>query len=788
LTAPLTLFSDFRVFVPLLIVYFAGELVWRERDARLGEIADAAPVPEWVLFGGKFLGLGLVLAVWMALLAVAGLLIQVTMGYGDHQLGLFLEVLFGLQLPEYLLFALLALVVQGLVNQKYVGHLAALLAFALIAFAPKLGIRHNLLVFGAGPGWSYSDMRGFGPSLGPWAWFKLYWAAWALLLAVAARLLWMRGMEGGLPTRLRLARGRFTRRTAAIAAVATGLVLALGGFVFYNTNVLNRYASAFDRMERSARYERRYARYANVPQPRLTGTSLRVEIHPRRRAVEVRGSYRLVNRGPAAIDSIHVATLTGVETGAITFDRPARRVVEDDELGHRIYALAQPLRPGDSLRLGFTVKVQPRGFRNSGVAAAVVANGTWFMNGDLLPAIGYQPGRELFKPADRRAHGLPKRPLFPTAADAQDVTGEDGDGGGAERISVDVVVGTDADQVAIAPGSLRRTWTAGGRRYFHYATDAPIGNEYAFFSARYAVHRERRNGVPVEVYYHPGHTANLGRILHSVRACLDYYGREYGPYPHGYLRVVENPVRKMGAHADATTIDYGQGFALFNPKEDPQGLDFPFAIIAHEMAHEWGVPYAFAEGAPLLSESFAWYAAMGVVEETYGREHLQRLRRFFRQPSPIPPIRQSVPLLRAMDPYAAYRKGPFALYALSEYMGKARVNLAWRRFYDAHRAGTPPLATSLGLYRELQAVTPDSLRYLLHDLFEANTFWDLKTERATARRTAAGAWQVTLRLRARKVTVEPAGRETEVPMDEWIPVGVFAPTEQGAEFGATLYL
>ena len=29
-------------------------------------------------------------------------------------------------------------------------------------------------------------MRGFGPSLGPWLWFKLYWAAWALLLAVAA--------------------------------------------------------------------------------------------------------------------------------------------------------------------------------------------------------------------------------------------------------------------------------------------------------------------------------------------------------------------------------------------------------------------------------------------------------------------------------------------------------------------------------------------------------------------------------------------------------------------------
>jgi hypothetical protein len=141
-----------------------------------------------------------------------------------------------------------------------------------------------------------------------------------------------------------------------------------------------------------------------------------------------------------------------------------------------------------------------------------------------------------------------------------------------------------------------------------------------------------------------------------------------------------------------------------------------------------------------------------------------------------------------MDPYAAYRKGPYALFALSEYMGKERVDLAFRRLREKHGSGAPPLATSLDLYRELQGVTPDSLRYLLHDLFEANTFWQLKTERATAKQIRGGAWQVTLRVRARKVTVDPAGVEAEVPMDEWVPIGVFAPTEQGADFGETLYL
>ena len=58
-----------------------------------------------------------------------------------------------------------------------------------------------------------------------------------------------------------------------------------------------------------------------------------------------------MNGSGVAIDSIHVATALGVETGAVAFDRAARRVLVDKELGHRIYALEEPLQPGDSLEL-----------------------------------------------------------------------------------------------------------------------------------------------------------------------------------------------------------------------------------------------------------------------------------------------------------------------------------------------------------------------------------------------------------------------------------------------------
>ena len=198
--------------------------------------------------------------------------------------------------------------------------------------------------------------------------------------------------------------------------------------------------------------------------------------------------------------------------------------------------------------------------------------------------------------------------------------------------------------------------------------------------------------------------------------------------------------------------------------------------------------YAHVEGAILLTESLAWYSAFGAVEETHGKEHLRALLSWMREPHPIPPVRATVPLLRANGRYLGYRKGPFAMYALSEYIGEERVNDALRRLLVAHGSGALPRPTTLDLYRELQAVTPDSLQYLLHDLFEANTFWELETERATAEQTEAGTWQVTLDVQARKLVVDEAGVEPPVPMDDWVEIGVFAPAEESNGLGEPIYL
>ena len=273
-------------------------------------------------------------------------------------------------------------------------------------------------------------------------------------------------------------------------------------------------------------------------------------------------------------------------------------------------------------------------------------------------------------------------------------------------------------------------------------------------------------------------------MVRSVQASLDYYTRQFGPYPHGQVRLVEHPGDAVLLHASPDQhLVRGRVLAVEPGQRSARTIDFPFAVVAHEVAHQWwGNPLTPApvEGAALLTESLAWYSALGVVEETFGREHLRRLLGMMREAYLIPRARASVPLLRADDWFLAYRKGPFAMYALREYVGAEPVNGALRRLLERHGAGKPPLPTSLDLYRELQAVTPDVAPLSAgRSVRGEHVLGAGDASASAAEQTSTGEWQVTLDVQARKVVVDAAGVETDVPMDDLVEVGVFAGAQDG---------
>jgi ABC-type transport system involved in multi-copper enzyme maturation permease subunit len=774
--------------LPVFIALYAGELVWKERAAGTGPIADAAPVPEAAMLAGRFLALVALIVMFQAATMIGGLLIQALQGYTHFELGLYFRVVFGMKLLDYLILAALAMTIHVVVNHKYIGHILVLLGILAPSILRLMGlVRDNLLLYGRDPGWLYSDMNGFGPFAAPFVWFKLYWAGWALLLLVGAVLFWVRGYEGGM-RRLRQARERFAGRVAAAAGVAMVPILAFGGFVFYNTHILNPTAGEREAMQ--ADYEKRYRRYADVAQPIIESAELRVEIYPEESAVDLRGSYGLVNRTGVAIDSVHVFLDPDVEARSLSLDRAAEAVLVDEEVGYRIYALDRALEPGDSLRLAFDVGFQQRGFPNGDIPTEVVANGTSF-NRMKMPVIGYQPLFELSDGEARERLGLPPRPPTPGPEDAADAAEGRWSIQDSDLVHVDAIIGTAADQTAITPGVLRRSWMENGRRYFHYVTETPIAFGGSVASAKYDVLEDRWNDVTLRIFHHPAHRANLDRMVRGMEAALDYLTEQFGPYPYSDLRIVEIPRYGGFGSAHPHTIAFTEDVFFSRVREGQ--VDQPFYGTAHEVAHTWWgglVRGAGVRGAGFLSESIANYSAMMVTEKTYGPEAARRvyefqMERYFRGRAEFS---REVPVLQVEDqPYIAYRRGAIALYTLRDLLGEEAVNGALRRYFERYRDAGPPYPTSLDLYAELRAVTPDSLDGLLEDLFEAVTLWDVRAERATVEPTGTGEYQVTLTVGAKKVRADSVGNEKEMAMDEWVEIGVFAAGE-GNELGEPLHL
>jgi ABC-2 type transport system permease protein len=575
----------------------------------------------------------------------------------------------------------------------------------------------------------------------------------------------------------------------ATLGLAVAGIAGFGAFIFYNTNVLHEYVRPPEAGQRAAEYEKRYAQFATLPQPTIVDAALRIEIYPERLAAECSGSFGLVNRTGQPIGQIHVSTSRDAITRSLSLDRACVTEVQDDEVGYRIFRLEEPLPPGGTVRLAFSCEFSPRGFANSRHPTEVVANGAHFHRG-MMPTVGYQPALEVAGNLERQRLGLSARPPAP-GPDDQEARRERWALRDADLVHVDAVIGTAEDQIAVTPGELQGTWSENGRRYFHYRTRTPVAFGGTVFSARYAVREDRWNDVALQIFHHPGHEANLDRMMSAMKASLEYFTAEFGPYPYRQARIVEFPRYGGFGHAHPETIGFSEDAFLSRVMENE--ADQPFYGVAHEMAHTWWgglVRGGRVRGAEFLSESLANYSAMMVVEQVYGREAARKVYGFQKERYLQGRADQGheVPLLYVEDqPYIAYRKGAIVLYQLRERLGAEAVNAALRRYLEKFVDAGPPYPSSLDLYAELRGAVPAELHSWLADLFEAITLWDVATAGASATRNEAGGYDVTIEVVAEKVRADVNGAETPAKVNEWIDVGLFAAGEGGA-LGEALYL
>lgn len=783
---PLTIVSvpvieaSFDTILIIIATYYGGELVWRERERKIHEIIDATPLAAWALMLPKMLGLALVLFATLLVGMAVGILVQLLDGGVEIALG---DYLLWYLLPggvDAVLIAVLAVFVVALSPSKYAGWGVMVLYIVLLFFGPSMGFEHPLFLYGSVPAINLSDMAGAGISWKSAWWFRLFWAATAALLLIAVHLLWPRGTERRLKPRLRRLPARLAGRTGAVAVAAAAVFGLSGSWIVYNSLILNDFSTSDEVQSRLAEYEKRFFRYARLPQPVVRHVELDVALYPEKILAEVRGRYRLVNETEAPIERVHVRLMnSGLEF--VDVDFPGARLERNDSaFGYRIYRLDAPMRPGEVRSLAFRTRREQVGFRASGTETGIAPNGTDLNSLELTPRIGMSDIGLIEDPALRREHGLPEQPPFPRLDDLA-ATGFHPNGD-VSWTTADIIVSTTADQVPIAPGRHVSESVRNGRRIVRFVSDTPIKNLFSFQSGRYAVRRLDHAGVEHAVYYHPAHHWNVERMLNVMRASIDYYRSAFGPYQFDQARIVETPAyRRGGGQAFPNTIAVGEGVFAWDVR-DPEDLDMVTMLTAHELAHQyWGhqVLPARMQGAGLLSETLAQYSALMVLKRLRGEGNIRNFLQFQLDrylSGRRTQVLEEQPLVSASldQDHINYGKGALALYLLQQRIGEEAVNRALRRFVDRYRFTVAPYPRSLDLIAMLreEAKTPEQ-QALITDLFERITLFDLKVDRPTAVRRPDGRWDVTVPVEARKTYADGRGNERRAPLNEPMEIGLF---------------
>jgi aminopeptidase N len=774
-----TLRQAFSIIPIIVAIYYAGELVWRDRDRKIHEIIDATPVPDWIFVLPKVLAIFLVLVATLLISVVAAIGVQIVKGYYVFELDHYLIWYLLPTAVQMLNMAILAMFAQALSPSKYVGWGVMGLYMVSTITLVNLGFEHQLYRYNSAPGVPLSDMNGQGQFWIARTWLQVYWSAFAAILTIFAYALWRRGTETRFAPRFARLGGRLKGTAGALLAIALLIFVGTGSYIYYNTNILNTYQTSLDRDDIEADMEKALLAFSTVPQPRIIDVVLDINLEPHANRATIIGKYVVENRTDKPIDKIHIRWMSDLDMVKLDMG-PAKLETDYEKFNYRIYALETALAPGEKRYISFETLIEQRGFRHRGNGTRLVDNGTFLNNFEFAPVIGMDKRGLLQDRIKRRKHGLPAelRPakLEDDSARANHVLGKDSD-----WVNADITITTVADQTPIAPGYKQSDEVIGDRRRARFKTEAPILNFFSIQSGRYAEAHDKAGDIDLTVYYHPAHQFNVQRILTAMKTTLDVLPKAFSPYQFRQARIIEFPAYATFAQSFANTIPFSESIGfIVNQDKDPEGIDFTSFVTAHELGHQWWahqVVSADMQGSTMLVETFAQYSAMLVMERLYGPDQVRKFLKFeldYYLRARGGEVIEELPLARVENQaYIHYRKGAVAMYLLKDQVGEDAVNRAMRRLIDTYAFKSAPYPASKDFLKFLREEAPGH-DALITDLFERIVLYDIKVTKATSSLRKDGQYDVTIEVDAKKFTADGLGKETDAPLDELFDVGLFA--------------
>lgn len=782
-----------RLFLFALITLFSGEMVWRDRNTKTWQLNDTLPVSSGLKFSSKLLALGFVVLVFHFLLIATGLLVQHTTGHERYEFSLYLKLCLGFGFINQLILLLLAFTIQNSVKNKFIGYFIMMIYYLLNALLFNALFEDNTFRFNSFSEISYSDLSQFGYNIPVYILFRFYWFSFVTALVLLSVSLYPANADLSMKVRLSYLKERFkSLKFRLLIGTLTGSVILSGGYIFYNIHFLNDYKTIQETEQQMVNYEKKYAAYKPLAQPVPVSVNVYADLYPENGSLLINGSCWLKNWSSQSISQI---CIDPGATDSIWLNTPNKRLLADEDF--QVLGLNHSLAPGDSVQLHFKLFKTIKGFGNNGIESLILPNGT-FINSDLFPGVGYNENHELTSNKSRRKYGLPEKKRF-----AKSMNDKEGLAvnmlNQQSLVHLNIIAGTCKGQRIMAPGKLIRNWTSHNRQYFQFESKRPINNFYAILSGNYQVIEEQWNSpdsstvsANIGIYYHSEHKYNLSNMLNGMKEALNYYHTHFSPFQYPSLHITEFPRFATFAQSFPGCIPFSEDIGFLadlrnvnidsaSVMDEEVTIDYPFYVTAHEVAHQWWahqVCPANVEGASFIVETLSQYSALMVMKQHYGP---QKMRKFLNYESfqylmarsggihtentlmNVAPDEQSV----------FYRKGSVVMYALQDYIGEETVNTVLRRFTEKYAFKNAPYPTSGELIREFENVTPDSLKYIIHDWFKAITVYKNEALKASYRKTDDLEYIVNFDTDIHKYEYDSAGNEKEVAVNDYVEIGIY---------------
>lgn len=791
---------DYNIFVFIILVFFTGETLHRDKSSGYAVINDTFPVRDSAVIASKFVGMTFVCLILATIPILVGVMVQTLKGYFHYDLGVYLVDSYLISFPDYIQMVMLVFAVHLVVNSKFAGHAVAIgIWLVMIVLRSFADYNFNPFFYSYKPSYTWSDMNGLGHFGEPLLWFNIYWTLIGVFLILFFSIFYNRGTDISLKNRISSAKGKLLQKTALTSYAFLSIGLLCGGFIFNSLVYENSYLSNDESEIRQVAYEKQLKKYEFMAQPKITKLNLKADLYPKERNAFFEAEVQLVNKTNSPIDSVHFnsSSVTDFEilyNGTplpyrfpLVYAAPKYQLFgkKPEKEWYRITALPQTMLPGDTLNIVVKSKVINKGFPNDGFGRELVYNGSFIAAGGI--GIGYSADGELDSDEKRKKYKLPEK--LEELPPHDDVYGMNTllFTNVADLIQFEATVSTSPDQIAIAPGYLQKEWVDKGRRYFHYIQDTPIQAFFSVLSASYKVMKDKTKlasgkEIDIEIYYQEGHEYNLDRFVRAYKDGLKYYSSTYGDFQFRQMRLFEFPRYAGFAQSFPNTVPFAESFGWIANFSDPNSFDYVYFVTAHELAHQWWghqITPNYTRGSNLISEALAEYSALILSERKYGKNNMKRflkdeLDNYLR--GRASESKKENVFINCNRAYQWYNKGSLILYGLRDLIGEEAIDSALYSFNkEFGLRQSPPFPGSLDLYNHLAARTPDSLKYYLDDTWNKLTLYDNKATSVKAEKLKDGEYNVTIKYYSQKLYADSLGKETPAKYKgDYIDIGVLA--------------